>query len=242
MFPLVVLRGLPKVTMLEPLREDDERRHNISRASESCIRRLDAPLEPPRRSLARHSLRSSWPAVGRSQSTPAYFEHSSPKNVPATGEDSGQYTTERISEELAESYTLPPPLNYTLRDKKLRIAIFWCFIVLDCAAMPIALYFVLWYDVGPGSAEEHALSANTVLSIVTAAIGGSSILEYFLRAWKLWKKGSDCRVGSRRFGFLPGLARLHENELTDIAGNRSLRLGAGGVLTGSTGGLGCACS
>lgn len=228
--------------MLEPLREDDERRHNMFRASESCVRRLDAPLEPPRRSLARHSFRSSWPAVGRSQSTPAYFEHSSPKNIPATGEDSGQYTAERVSEELAESYSLPPPLNYTLRDKKLRIAIFWCFIVLDCAAMPIALYFVLWYDVGPGSAEEHALSANTVLSIVTAAIGGSSILEYFLRAWKLWKKGSDCRVGLAVWIPPGSSARLHENELTDIAGNRSSRLRVGGVLIGSTGGLGCACS
>ncbi|KAG6357673.1 hypothetical protein INS49_013552 [Diaporthe citri] len=64
--------------------------------------------------------------------------------------------------------------------------------------MPIGLYFVLWYDVGPGSEETHALSANTVLSIVTAAIGGSSILEYLLRAWKLWKKGGDCRVIAAR--------------------------------------------
>lgn len=182
--------------MSEPSREDNNGRQNMSRASESCVRRLDAALEPPRRSLVRHSFRSSWPASGRNQSTPEYFEHSSPKRIPATEEVPGQYyTAERISEELAESYSLPPPLNYTLRDKKLRIAIFWCFIVLDCAVMPIGLYFILWYDAGPGSREKNALSANTVLSIVTAAIGGSSILEYLLRAWKLWKRGSDCRVG-----------------------------------------------
>ncbi|KAL1852480.1 hypothetical protein Daus18300_012161 [Diaporthe australafricana] len=60
--------------------------------------------------------------------------------------------------------------------------------------MPIGLYFILWYEAGPGSQEEDPLSANTVLSIVTAAIGGSSILEYFLRVWRLWKQGSDCRV------------------------------------------------
>lgn len=166
--------------MLESLREDDKRPQNMSRASESCVRRLDPHLEPPRRSLVRHSLGSSWPILER-------------RMVEAPG----PYAAERISDELAESYSLPPPLNYTLRDKKVRIAIFWCFIVLDCAVMPIGLYFILWYDAGPGSGEKNALTANTVLSIVTAAIGGSSILEYFLRAWKLWKKGSDCRVGWR---------------------------------------------
>lgn len=169
----------------------------MSRASESRGRRLDPCLEPPRRSLVRHSHGSSWLTLERSQSPPAYLEHSSPRRNSATVQVPGQYTAGRISDELAESYSLPPPLNYTLRDKKVRIAIFWCFIVLDCAVMPIGLYFILWYDVGPGSEEKNALSANTVLSIVTAAIGGSSILEYLLRAWKLWKKGSDCRVGWR---------------------------------------------
>lgn len=197
--------------MLEPLREDGRQLQNMSRASESCVRRPDAPLEPPRRSLVRHSISSSLPTSGSSRSTPAYSEHSRPKRTPATVEVPGQYTAERISEELAESYSLPPSLNYTLRDKKLRIAIFWCFIMLDCAVMPIGLYFILWYDAGPGSGEKHALSANTVLSIVTAAIGGSSILEYVLRAWKLWKKGSDCRVGWR----LGSPGSPPENKVTD---------------------------
>lgn len=201
--------GGTKATMLEPLREDDQQRQNMSRASESCVRRLDSPLEPPRRSLVRHSLGSSWPALGSSQRATHYSEHISPKRTPAPAEAPRQYTAERNSDELAESYSLPPSLNYTLRDKKLRIAIFWCFIMLDCAVMPIGLYFILWYEAGPGSQEKHALSANTVLSIVTAAIGGSSILEYLLRAWKLWKQGSDCRVGCR-FSLPP------RKELTDI--------------------------
>ena len=197
--------------MLESPRENDERRQNMYRASESCVRRPNVPLEPPRRSLVRHSFGSSWPGLGRSPSTPLYFEHSSPKRIPATAEVPGQYTPERISYDLAESYSIPPPLNYTLRDKKWRIAIFWCFIVFDCAIMPIGLYFILWYEAGPGSGEKDALSANTVLSIVTAAIGGSSILEYFLRAWRLWKQGSDCRVGWR----LDSLGSPPQNELTD---------------------------
>lgn len=197
--------------MSNPLHEHEQQQQNISRASESCVRRLEhVPLEPPRRGLVRHC--SSWPALGRSQSADSYFEHCSPKRIPAPGESSEQYTGERVSNELAESYSLPPPLNYTLRDKKLRIAIFWCFIVVDCAVMPLTLYFVLWYDVGPGSEDKHALSASTVLSIVTATIGGSSILEYLLRAWKLWKKSSDCRVGWRVDSPVPP----PRNELTDI--------------------------
>lgn len=38
------------------------------------------------------------------------------------------------------------------------------------------------------------MSANTVFSIVTAAVGGMSIIEYFLRLYKLVNKKSTCRV------------------------------------------------
>jgi hypothetical protein len=85
----------------------------------------------------------------------------------------------------------PPPLNYTLYTRKLSIFIFWSLILIDSIAMPIVLYFCLWYDTN--------LSPNTVFSIVTAALGGISILEYFVRFRRLWKKGSTCRViGARR--------------------------------------------
>jgi hypothetical protein len=89
----------------------------------------------------------------------------------------------------------PPSLNYSLRTRKWAIFIFWTVIVFDSVAMPLALYFGLWYGVGPGAKPENRkLSANTVFSIVTAALGGASILEYFVRFWRLWKKGSTCRV------------------------------------------------
>lgn len=85
----------------------------------------------------------------------------------------------------------PPPLNYTLRTRKMSIFIFWSLILIDSIAMPIALYFGLWYGT--------SLSPNAVFSIVTAALGGVSILEYVVRFWRLWKKGSTCRViGARR--------------------------------------------
>lgn len=98
----------------------------------------------------------------------------------------------------------PPPLNYTLRTRKMAIFIFWSFIVFDSVVMPIALYFGLWYGVGPGAntptEKKEVLSANAVFSIVTAAIGGASIVEYAVRFWRLFKKNSTCRViGARRW-------------------------------------------
>ena len=85
----------------------------------------------------------------------------------------------------------PPPLNYSLWDRKWSIVIFWGFIVIDCTAAPIGLYFGLWYGTN--------LSPNTVFSIVTAALGGVSILEYVVRFRRLFRKGSTCRViGARR--------------------------------------------
>lgn len=97
----------------------------------------------------------------------------------------------------------PPPLNYTLHTRYWSIFIFWFFIIFDSVVMPIALYYGLWYGVGPGSVkegEESTMSANTVYTVVTAAIGGASILEYFVRFWRLWKKNSVCRViGAHRW-------------------------------------------
>lgn len=98
----------------------------------------------------------------------------------------------------------PPPLNYTLHTRKRSIFIFWSFIIFDSVVMPIALYFGLWYGVGPGANtpthKGEILSANAVFSIVTAAIGGASIVEYAVRFWRLWKKDSTCRViGARRW-------------------------------------------
>lgn len=46
------------------------------------------------------------------------------------------------------------------------------------------------------------MSANTVFSIVTAAVGGMSIFEYFLRAWKLVRKTSTCRVAGAKWWHL----------------------------------------
>lgn len=82
----------------------------------------------------------------------------------------------------------PPSLGYSLREPKRRrnIAIFWSMVVVDSVAMPLALYFALWYHTD--------LSPNTVFSIVTAALGGVSIADYGWRLWRLWKKNSDCRV------------------------------------------------
>ncbi|KAK8065182.1 hypothetical protein PG997_011929 [Apiospora hydei] len=97
---------------------------------------------------------------------------------------------------------IPPPLNYTLRGRRSGIALFVFYTFLDSLVLPVGLYFLLWYGFGPGNPKYHPLSASTVLTIVTTAIGGASIYELLLRAWRLWKKNSDCRViGARRWYF-----------------------------------------
>jgi len=90
------------------------------------------------------------------------------------------------------SFARPPPLNYSLRKRKKSIAIFWTFIFVDCVLLPIALYFGLWYGTN--------LSHNAVFSISTGLLGTVSIVEYFIRFRRLWKKFSTCRViGARRW-------------------------------------------
>lgn len=88
----------------------------------------------------------------------------------------------------------PPPLKYSLRDRKKAIIYFWSLIIIDCIFMPIALYFGMWYGL-----TRDQLSANAVFSISTALLGTVSIVEYFIRFHRLWKKNSNCRViGAQR--------------------------------------------
>ncbi|KAL6706918.1 hypothetical protein ACN47E_005061 [Coniothyrium glycines] len=89
----------------------------------------------------------------------------------------------------------PPPLGYSLRPRKKAIFWFWTLIFLDCICMPIGLYFGLWYGL-----TRDQLSANAVFSISTALLGTVSIVEYFVRFHRLWKKKSNCRViGAQRW-------------------------------------------
>jgi hypothetical protein len=91
-------------------------------------------------------------------------------------------------------FTRPPPLNYSLRPRKKAIFWFWTLIFLDCVCMPIGLYFGMWYGL-----TRDQLSANAVFSISTALLGTVSIVEYFIRFRRLWRKNSSCRViGAQR--------------------------------------------
>ena len=45
----------------------------------------------------------------------------------------------------AGSASEPPPLPYSLRDRKKSIFFFWSLFILDCTAQPLGLYFGLWY-------------------------------------------------------------------------------------------------
>jgi hypothetical protein len=39
----------------------------------------------------------------------------------------------------------PPSLNYSLKPRRTSIIIFWTLVAIDCIAVPLVLYFVLWY-------------------------------------------------------------------------------------------------
>lgn len=39
----------------------------------------------------------------------------------------------------------PPPLPYSLRDRKKSIAFFWGLFLIDLLVQPLVLYFTLWY-------------------------------------------------------------------------------------------------
>lgn len=184
----------PSLTLPSPKERKNvqpQRRKSL-RLSEEFDRRYDGPFGRP--SLAMTRRRSSSRARPGSRGHPTAVELSDLEKAQAEG----------VRKPEPRFRPNPPPLNYDLRSRKLAILFFWTVILVDSVAMPIALYFGLWYGVGPGTNTptevKEKLSANAVFSIVTAAIGGASIVEYFLRFWRLFKKNSKCRViGAHRW-------------------------------------------
>lgn len=94
----------------------------------------------------------------------------------------------------------PPPLPYSLRDRKKSIAIFWAIFVIDTLGQPVALYWGLWYATD--------LSHNLVFSIVTACLGGVSVFEYFYRLYNLFRKNSRARPLNARKSWVCTLLRF----------------------------------
>lgn len=149
-----------------------------SRKSHEFDRRVDGPFGRPSLTMTRRASHAT-------------LEESMEEAVPAIpAEYAPDGATPQRTPESVEFQPEPPPLNYDLWSRKWWIIFFWSLVVFDSVVCPVALYFGLWY----GLHKQHRMSANTVFSIVTAAVGGMSILEYFLRLWKLVKKTSTCRV------------------------------------------------
>jgi hypothetical protein len=97
--------------------------------------------------------------------------------MPTSSSTLNEKTVIHHSSSLSPTSALPD-LNYTLHTRKLHIFIFWTLILLDTLVLPITLYFALFFGT--------SLSHNAVFSISTGALGSVSILEYFLRWWRLW--------------------------------------------------------
>jgi len=159
-------------------------RHSITSPRRSMT------ITSPRRSINIGRRRSSDIAPPRKSSTFHDGERSVPMGPPRRSMAVGE-GAERPEIKPDEPAPGPPPLEYSLAPKWFHLTWFWSLIFIDSVLMPIGLYFGLHYGTD--------LSPNTVFSIVTAAIGGISILEYFTRLWRLFKKNSTCRViGGRR--------------------------------------------
>lgn len=167
------------------------------RPSEDYDRRFDGPYSRPSITMTRRrsSNQVASPSAGGRPSEPELPIVERHSQVEDEGPVPPSFDT-MVSDPAFEPE--PPSLNYDLRSKKRKLAFFWTVVIFDSVLMPIGLYFGLWYTV-------HAsgkMSANTVFSIVTAAIGGIAIFEYFVRAWALWKKNSTSRpTGAPRWYF-----------------------------------------
>jgi hypothetical protein len=164
------------------------------RPSEDFDRRYDGPYSRPSITMTRR--RSSNQAMSPAGHRPSEPELPIVERHSQVEDDGPPSMDTMVSDPAFEPE--PPALPYDLRTKKRKLWFFWIFVIIDSVLMPIGLYFGLWYSV-------HAsgkMSANTVFSIVTAAIGGIAIFEYFVRAWALWKKASTCRpTGAGRWYF-----------------------------------------
>ncbi|KAH8905700.1 hypothetical protein BR93DRAFT_697316 [Coniochaeta sp. PMI_546] len=180
-----------------PGRKSYQAKRGTVRQSEEFDRRFDGPFGRPSLVMTRRKSSVATLAVASPGATASGQAADLEKQETPGAEGILGAGTPRFLPE-------PPSLNYTLRTRKLSIAIFWSLILFDSVVLPIALYFALWYGVGPGTntptERKQKLSANAVFSIVTAAVGGASILEYFIRLRRLWRKNSTCRViGARRW-------------------------------------------
>lgn len=54
--------------------------------------------------------------------------------------------------------TTLPRLDYSLRDRRVRIGIFWMLVFFDSVALPVLLYFILWY----GTDLEHNIGTQSI--------------------------------------------------------------------------------
>jgi len=100
------------------------------------------------------------------------------------------------SENEADPLNGPPPLNYSLHDRKKSIAITWTILLCNSCLLPIVMFYSLWFT---------TLSHSTVFDILSSIFGLPSLVHYGKRIHYLCKKNSTCRpIGSKR-GWLDGV-------------------------------------
>ncbi|KZP10486.1 hypothetical protein FIBSPDRAFT_872575 [Athelia psychrophila] len=85
----------------------------------------------------------------------------------------------------------PPPINYSLRNRKKAIIIGCSIILVDSCILPIFLFYVLWFS---------KLSHSNAFNILSSVFGIPTLLQWGKRMWYLCKKDSDCRpIGGEKW-------------------------------------------
>lgn len=59
----------------------------------------------------------------------------------------------------------PPSLKYSLRDRKVAIAITWTVILIDSCIMPVGLFYSLWFGSNLSHERSKPLLCSVLLSI-----------------------------------------------------------------------------
>jgi len=96
------------------------------------------------------------------------------------------------SDSQADLLNGPPPLDYSLHNRKKSIAITWTIILFDSCLLPIIAFYALWFT---------KLSRTTVFNILSSIFGLPSFFQFGKRMYYLCRKDSTCRpIGGKRGG------------------------------------------
>lgn len=119
--------------------------------------------------------------------------------------------TSRDSIDSIKAQTFPPPLGYSLRDRKVAVAICWTLVLIDSCFIAVGLFYPLWYGTSMSKTNGTWLrlffilgistDQTLVMTIVSCLAGMFSLFQFFWRAWILWKRDQVRPIDGSKWGF-----------------------------------------